>query len=298
MRGPLQLDGLRRKYGAVTALDDLSFEVPAGQVVGFLGPNGAGKTTTMRAIFGLTDLDAGTVRWNGAPVGQAERRRFGYMPEERGLYPGMLVGEQLEYLGRLHGLSALEAAAATDTWLDRLGIADRRDSKVETLSHGNQQRVQLTAALVHEPELLVLDEPLSGLDPTGIDAIGQVLVDQAACRVLRPVQQPPARPGGGPLRAGDDHRPRPPGGLRHGGRVGHQRCPAARGPRRGRPDRRLGCHLPGVTVSEVKAGAVRLVLDDSVDSDEVLRAAMRAGRVTQFSFERRRLSEVFREAVT
>ena len=108
------------------------------------------------------------------------------MPEERGLYPGMLVGEQVEYLGRLHGLSAAEAAAATDSWLERLDIADRRGSKVETLSHGNQQRVQLMAALVHRPELLVLDEPLSGLDPTGIDAIGQVLVDQAraGCCVL------------------------------------------------------------------------------------------------------------------
>ena len=180
------LDGLRRTYGDLTALDDLSFEVPEGQVVGFLGPNGAGKTTAMRAVFGLTDLDAGTIRWNGAPVGHAERRRFGYMPEERGLYPGMVVGEQLEYLGRLHGLSATEAATASDTWLERLGVADRRHSKVETLSHGNQQRVQLAAALVHDPELLVLDEPLSGLDPTGIDAIGEVLVDQAraGCCVL------------------------------------------------------------------------------------------------------------------
>ncbi len=186
MRPSLELEGLRRKYGSVTALNDLSFQVPAGQVVGFLGPNGAGKTTTMRAIFGLTDLDAGSVRWNGAPVGQPERRRFGYMPEERGLYPAMLVGEQIEYLGRLHGMSASEAAAGTATWMERLGIADRRDSKVETLSHGNQQRAQLAAALVHDPELLVLDEPLSGLDPTGIDAIGQVLVDRAedGCCVL------------------------------------------------------------------------------------------------------------------
>src|SRR5580704_2959663 len=159
MSGLLELQGLRRTYGDVVALNDLSFEVAAGQVVGFLGPNGAGKTTTMRAIFGLTDLDAGGVQWNGRPVGHADRRGFGYMPEERGLYPGMLVGEQLEYLGRLHGLSATRAATATDNWLERLGIADRRNSKVETLSHGNQQRVQLTAALVHDPELLVLDEP-------------------------------------------------------------------------------------------------------------------------------------------
>src|SRR5271154_3248962 len=147
--------GLRRTYGTIAALDNLSFNVPAGKVVGFLGPNGAGKTTTMRAIFGLTELDAGSVRWNGAPVSQAQRRRFGYMPEERGLYPGMLVGEQVEYLGRLHGLSAADAVAATSSWLERLEVGDRWESKVETLSHGNQQRVQLAAALVHDPELLV-----------------------------------------------------------------------------------------------------------------------------------------------
>src|SRR5579872_5219016 len=125
MGGVLELEGLRRTFGALTALDNLTFDVPAGQVVGFLGPNGAGKTTTMRAIFGLTDLEAGNIRWNGSEVGQAQRRRFGYMPEERGLYPGMRVGEQVEYLGRLHGLGPDEAATATATWLERLEIADR-----------------------------------------------------------------------------------------------------------------------------------------------------------------------------
>ena len=186
MGGLLELDGLRRTYGSVRALDDLTFSVPSGRVVGFLGPNGAGKTTTMRAIFGLTDLESGSVNWNGAVVGPVERRRFGYMPEERGLYPGMQVGEQIEYLGRLHGLSRNDAAAATMTWLERLGIGDRARDKVETLSHGNQQRVQLAVALLHNPELLVLDEPLAGLDPTGIDAISAVLIDQAqaGCCVL------------------------------------------------------------------------------------------------------------------
>jgi ABC-2 type transport system ATP-binding protein len=293
----LQLEGLRRAYGTVTALNDLSFDVPAGEVVGFLGPNGAGKTTTMRAIFGLTELDAGTVRWKGAPVGQAERRRFGYMPEERGLYPGMLVGEQIEYLGRLHGLSTPQAAAATNTWLERLDISDRRNSKVETLSHGNQQRVQLMAALVHKPELLVLDEPLSGLDPTGIDAIGQVLVDQAraGCCVLFSSHQ---------LDQVEDLCERvmiiDHGRLVVSGTVDEL---ATSGPRRlvvrveGDRSAAWTRQLPGVTVSEIDGGAARLILEDSLDSDDVLRAAMRAGRVTQFSFERRRLSEVFREAL-
>jgi len=294
----LEVVGLRRTYGSLTALDDLSFEVPAGQVVGFLGPNGAGKTTTMRAIFGLTDLDAGTVLWNGTPVGQGERRRFGYMPEERGLYPAMLVGEQLEYLGRLHGLSAADAKAATDTWLERLDVADRRGSKVETLSHGNQQRVQLIAALVHNPDLMVLDEPLSGLDPTGIDAIGQVLVDQAAagCCVLFSSHQLDQVEDLCEQVTIIDH-----GHLVVSGTVDELETSGARRlVVRVEGDRAAGWanQLPGVTVSELSAGAVRLVLDSSVDSDDVLRAAMQAGRVTEFSFDRRRLSEVFREALS
>lgn len=297
MGGLLEVEGLRRTFGSLTALDNLSFDVPAGQVVGFLGPNGAGKTTTMRAIFGLTDLDAGSIRWNGSPVAQAQRRRFGYMPEERGLYPGMRVGEQVEYLGRLHGLAPDDAAAACASWLERLEIADRRDSKVETLSHGNQQRVQLAAALVHGPDLLVLDEPLSGLDPAGIDAIGQVLVERAAagCCVLFSSHQLDQVEDLCERVTIIDH-----GRLVVSGTVDEL---ATRGPRRlvvrVNGDRTAGWvpKIPGVEVSEIDGGAVRLALDDSVDSDEILKAAMGAGRVTQFAFERRRLSEVFREAL-
>jgi ABC-2 type transport system ATP-binding protein len=295
--GLLELEGLRRTFGSITALDDLSFSVPSGVVVGFLGPNGAGKTTTMRAIFGLTDLDAGVVRWNGSTIGQSERRRFGYMPEERGLYPGMLVGDQVEYLGRLHGLSPHDAAASTRSWLERLEIADRADSKVEALSHGNQQRVQLAAALVHDPEVLVLDEPLSGLDPTGIDAIGQVLVEQAraGCCVLFSSHQLDLVEDLCEQVTIIDH-----GRLVVSGTVDEL---AEGGTRRlvvrvdGDRDADWAYGLPGVTVSQVSGGEARLVLADGVDSDQVLQAATAAGRVTQFSFERRRLSEVFREAV-
>jgi ABC-2 type transport system ATP-binding protein len=297
MGGPLELDALTRRYGTVTALDDLSFSVRAGQVVGFLGPNGAGKTTAMRAIFGLTDLDAGTVRWNGAPVEQAERRRFGYMPEERGLYPSMLVGEQLQYLGRLHGMRAPDAAVAAKTWLERLGVADRSDSKVDSLSHGNQQRVQLAAALVHEPELLVLDEPLSGLDPVAIDDIGAVLVEraQAGCCVLFSSHQLDLV----------EHLCEAVTIIDHGRLVvaGTVDDLATSGPCRlvvrveGDRDASWAHLLGGVSVSEIDRGAVRLVLDRSVDTKAVLQAAMGAGRVTEFTFERRRLSEVFREAL-
>ncbi|HEY1443891.1 MAG TPA: ATP-binding cassette domain-containing protein [Acidimicrobiales bacterium] len=297
MGGLLELEGLRRTFGSLVALDDLTFTVPSGQVVGFLGPNGAGKTTTMRAIFGLIDLDAGVVRWNGAPVGRAQWRRFGYMPEERGLYPGMLVGEQVEYLGRLHGLSPQDAASATQTWLERLEIADRATSKVEALSHGNQQRVQLAAALIHQPELLVLDEPLSGLDPTGIDAISHVLMDQAraGCCVLFSSHQLDLVEDLCEQVTIIDH-----GRLVVSGTVDDLAGSGARSlvvRVEGERTADWARALKGVSVSEVSAGAVRLVLDDDVDSDIVLRAAMAAGRVTEFSFGRRRLSEVFREAV-
>jgi ABC-2 type transport system ATP-binding protein len=297
MSGLLELDGLTRRYGPVTALDDLSFSVRSGRVTGFLGPNGAGKTTTMRAIFGLTSLDAGSVRWNGAPVTQAERRRLGYMPEERGLYPGMLVAEQLEYLGRLHGMSPPAAAAAAASWLERLGIADRARSKVESLSQGNQQRVQLAAALVHNPDLLVLDEPLAGLDPAGIDAISEVLASQARagrCVLFSSHQLDLVEDLCESVTIIDHGR------LVVSGKVDDLTTSGR--PRlvvrvEGDRDGAWARGLPGATVSEIDRGAVRLVLGNPADSELVLKTAMTAGRVTEFVVERRRLSEAFRESL-
>jgi ABC-2 type transport system ATP-binding protein len=293
----LRFEGLSRRYGDVVALDGLTFSVPAGQVVGFLGPNGAGKTTAMRAVFGLVSLDAGSVTWQGAPVRAAERRRFGYMPEERGLYPGMRVGEQIEYLARLHGMRAPDAAAAAARWLARVGIAERAQSKVEALSLGNQQRVQLAAALVHDPELLVLDEPMSGLDPAGVDSIGEILASEAAAGrgVLFSSHQLDLVEHVCESVAIIDR-----GHLVVEGRVDDLATSGA--PRlvvRVEGDRSAtwARGLRGVTVSRVDAGAVRLLLDEGVDSQSVLTAAMAAGPVVQFGFERRRLSEVFREAV-
>lgn len=291
------MESLTRRYGDVVALDHLSLSVPAGQVVGFLGANGAGKTTAMRAVFGLIALDGGRVTWQGTPVGPEQRRRFGYMPEERGLYPGMMVGEQVEYLARLHGMSAGDARRSTGVWLERVGISERAGSKVEALSLGNQQRVQLAAALVHEPELLVLDEPMSGLDPTGVDAIGTVLAEQAAL-------------GRGVLFSSHqldlvEHLCESVAIIDHGRLVVEGRVEdlATSGRRRlvvrvdGDRSGAWARATPGVTVSQVDGGAVRLVLDEGIDSQAVLAAAMRAGPVSQFGFERRRLSEVFREAL-
>jgi ABC-2 type transport system ATP-binding protein len=149
-------------------------------MLGFLGPNGAGKTTAMRTIFRLLNPDSGSVTWDGDPIRPDDLLRFGYMPEQRGLYPKMRAGDQLTYLGRLHGMSKSEARDSAVNWLDRFGLGERVDDAVEALSHGNQQRVQLAAALIHDPELLVLDEPFSGLDPIAVETMSDVLLEQAA----------------------------------------------------------------------------------------------------------------------
>jgi ABC-2 type transport system ATP-binding protein len=175
----LEIGGISKRFGTRQALDDVTFAVEPGSLFGFVGSNGAGKTTTMRIVLGVLSADAGEVRWQGKPVDAEVRRRIGYMPEERGLYPKMKVGEQLVYLARLHGMGEAEATAAVDTWTERLGISARLGDEVQKLSLGNQQRVQLTAALVHDPEVLVLDEPFSGLDPTAVEVMSSVLRDKA-----------------------------------------------------------------------------------------------------------------------
>jgi ABC-2 type transport system ATP-binding protein len=175
----LEFDAAVKHFGGRRALDGCTFTVRPGRLTGFLGPNGAGKTTAMRAVFGLVELDAGVVRWRGTPVAAGQRTRFGYMPEERGLYPRMRVRDQLVYLGRLCGLSEREAGLRVDGWLERLGLAGRGRDRLDSLSHGNQQRVQLAAAVVNQPELVVLDEPFSGLDPIAITTMADILSDIA-----------------------------------------------------------------------------------------------------------------------
>ncbi|WP_149205368.1 ABC transporter ATP-binding protein [Actinotalea subterranea] len=179
----LEIDHLSKAYGNLRALRDLTFDVQAGEIFGFVGSNGAGKTTAMRIMLGVLAADGGQVRWNGRELDLEARRRVGYMPEERGLYPKMKVGEQLRFLAGLHGMTPTDAAAAVDVWTDRLGVGARRGDEVERLSLGNQQRVQLAAALVHGPDVLVLDEPFSGLDPVAVDVMSGVLRERAAAGV-------------------------------------------------------------------------------------------------------------------
>jgi ABC-2 type transport system ATP-binding protein len=183
-RSVLDLRNVEKRYGETIALDGLTFSVPTGSIYGFVGPNGAGKTTAMRIVLGVLDADGGEVRWEGRAIDRVARRRIGYMPEERGLYPKMRVGAQLAYLAQLHGLDEAASDDAAGRWLERLGIAERSDDPLESLSLGNQQRVQLAAALVHDPDMLVLDEPFSGLDPVGVEVLAGVIEAEARERAL------------------------------------------------------------------------------------------------------------------
>ncbi len=179
----LTLTGITKSYGGRRVLDDVTFDVRPGRLTGFVGGNGAGKTTTMRIVLGVLAKDSGTVTLDGAEVTTADRRRFGYMPEERGLYPKMKVLEQIVYLARLHGFSKTDASARATALLEQLGLGERLGDNVETLSLGNQQRAQIAAALVHDPEVLILDEPFSGLDPLAVDVVAGVLQERAAAGV-------------------------------------------------------------------------------------------------------------------
>ena len=294
----LELTGLRRTFGDIVALDDVSFRVPAGQIVGFVGPNGAGKTTAMRIVLGVLTPDAGEVRWRGEPVDAQVRRRFGYMPEERGLYPKMRVLDQLIYLGRLHGLAKADARRRASETLEVLGVAGRAGDRVEALSLGNQQRVQLAAALVHEPDLLVLDEPFSGLDPVGVEALSGVLRRQASNHgvpvVFSSHQLDLVERLCDAIVLIDDGRVVAQGTIEEL-RAGRERRLFLVQVRGGAD----GWHgsIPGAELVEVTPEGLVLELDDDVDEQRVLDLARASGDVVRFGPVRPTLAELFREVV-
>jgi ABC-2 type transport system ATP-binding protein len=292
----LEIDGISKRYGQTVAVNDLTFDVRAGELFGFVGRNGAGKTTTMRIVLGVVAADAGSVRWDGRSLDLGARRRIGYMPEERGLYPKMRLAEQLAYLGELHGMGGSEARISALRWLDRFGLGGRAGDDVQALSLGNQLRVQLAAALVFGPEVLVLDEPFAGLDPVAVDVMADVLRERADAGVpvifssheLELVERLCDRIGiidrGKMVACGTVDE------LRAGGQERRWiDIPAA-------PDG-WEAEVPGIRLVQVDGTRRLFELDPGVDDQALLQAALTTGPVREFERVEPTLGEIFRSVI-
>ncbi|GAA3598895.1 ATP-binding cassette domain-containing protein [Klugiella xanthotipulae] len=292
----LTLSNISRSFGDRQALTDVSFTIDDGRMTGFVGGNGAGKTTTMRIILGVLAADSGTITRNANPLSSNDRRSFGYMPEERGLYPKMKIEEQLTYLARLHGFSKPAAGKNARALLEELGLGERLNDTVESLSLGNQQRAQIAAALVHQPEVLILDEPFSGLDPMAVDVVLQVLKDRAAtgvpvlfsshqldvverlCDDLVIISGGTVRAAGPRDQLREEHSTNR-YELDHTGDAGWLR------------------EQPGVTVVEFDGGYALFDVDSDATAQAVLHRAMESNTVRSFTPKRPTLAQIFREVV-
>jgi len=294
--GVLDIANLHKSFGSTVALAGVSLTVAPGEMVGFVGANGAGKSTTMRIAMGLLAADSGSVCWHGSPLTFAARQRFGYMPEERGLYPKMRVVDQIAYFGQLRGMTAVAARASAGALVQRMAVKAEPTDFVQALSLGNQQRVQLAAALVHDPELLILDEPFSGLDPVGVDALADVLAERRATGtgVLFSSHQLELVE-----RLCDRVAIIRDGGIIAAGTLEELREAAAGRVLEVVVDARTGwaSHLAGVRVVAEDGTRVLLDLDDPARDQEVLAAAAAAGRVERFGWQRPSLAQLYREAV-
>jgi len=291
----LAVSGLGKRFGELVALDGVALGVARGEIVGLVGRNGAGKTTAMRAVMGILAPDRGTVTWEGRQVGDRARLRFGYMPEERGLYPQMRTLDQVAYFARLHGLGPSAARESAQRWLGRLGLGERSSEKLVALSHGNQQRVQLAVALVHGPQLLILDEPFAGLDPDAVDALSDVLFEEAAAGaavlfsshqlelVERICRRVVILESGRVLAAGTLEELR-------------RELPAQLRVKVAAPDR-WARGLEGVSVERSDEDGVLLVVAPGTDPQAILSAALAAGPVEHFAFESAGLLDLYRRMV-
>ena len=292
----LELHSINRSFGERRVLHDVSFTVGSGRMTGFVGSNGAGKTTAMRVILGVLTPDSGTVTLNGTELTAEQRTRFGYMPEERGLYPKMRVLEQIVYLGRLHGMSPTQALNSADTLLERLGLGERKNDTVETLSLGNQQRAQIAAALVHDPEVLVLDEPFSGLDPIAVEVVMSVLKSYTAqgapvlfsshqLDIVERLCDDLVVIADGEIRAS---------GSREGLRTEHSRD---------RYELQLDGDTgwlrsePGVEVVEFDGGYAMFEVDTELTAQRVLQRAIQTAPVLRFAPQQPSLSQIFKEVI-
>ena len=290
----LDISSLSRSYDGKLVVDDVTFRVEPGRMTGFVGANGAGKTTTMRMILGVLAATSGEVLWNGAPITTGQRRRFGYMPEERGLYPRMKVRDQLVFLARLHGADRAASTRRATELLEYFDLGDRADDVLDTLSLGNQQRVQIAASLIHRPDALVLDEPFSGLDPVAVDAMASLLAKEAGDKpLLFSSHQLDLVE-----RLCDDLVILSHGKVVAAGPVEELR---GQGPDRYRvtldgADAAWIRDLRGIEVRDID-GATALVDLDGVSASELLSAVVAREPVREFAAVRQPLSAIFREVV-
>jgi ABC-2 type transport system ATP-binding protein len=287
----LEIKDLHKRFGDTVALDGVSLTAAPGEVVGFVGANGAGKTTTMRIAMGVLAADSGRIVYDGAPLDVAARRRFGYMPSERGLYPKMKTAEQIAYFGELHGMSRADAKRSAAALLEQLNLTERAGDFVQDLSLGNQQRVQLAVSLVHDPEALILDEPFSGLDPIAVDVMGTALKDRAAdgapvifsshqLDLIERLCDSVVIIGNGKIIA-----------------AGSVEELKAKEVKQLRVSVQTAQDLTGAFPGTVTREGDDYLVEDANDQ-EVLRIAAAAGRVTHFAYDQPTIAEIFREAVT
>ncbi len=289
----LEIRDVAHSFGDQLALDGVSFDVAPGVITGLLGPNGAGKTTLLRVMLAVVTPDRGDVHVDGRPVNVQDRRKWGYMPQERGLYPGMPAGDQVVYFGRLHGLSRQDATTRAHALLEELGLGDRWSQRTDKLSGGMQQRLQLASALVHEPRIIVLDEPFAGLDPVAVANLSETLRLRArnGCTVLFSSHQLDLVQDLCEDIAMVDH-----GRTVLLGKVANLRASSGRRQLRlhvEAPSRNWLLAYPDITVVSDEADDLRLAIPPGIEPLAVLDAARAAGQVVDFGLELPTLSELF-----
>ena len=289
----LEIIEVAHSFGDRLALDGVSFDVTPGVITGLLGPNGAGKTTLLRIMLGVVSADRGEVRYDGLQVDEQARRRWGYMPQERGLYPGMPAGDQVVHFGRLHGLSRGDATTSARALLTELGLGDRWSQRTDKLSGGMQQRLQLATSLVHDPRIIVLDEPFAGLDPVAVAGLSETLRQRArnGCTVLFSSHQLDLVQD-----LCEDIAMIDKGHTVLMGNVASLRASSGRQQLRlhvEAPDRGWLLAFPAITVISDEADDLRLAVPPGLEPLDVLDAARAAGRVVDFGLELPTLSQLF-----